>query len=123
MLTFLIGGKNFCWKFSLVFKSIFVVFWGLLKSPVLISACYLTQQMCVKERKSQVLIFVNLPCYGMFNGKLLWPLNSKAFALCEISLLKPYFFEKSVCKVKIKHLNINSLILNGYLKKKKRSSE
>lgn len=69
MLTFLMGGKSFFWKSSLVFKSIFVVFWGL-KFPILISANYLTKQMCVNGTKSQVLIFVNLPCYGMLQWQV-----------------------------------------------------
>lgn len=51
------------------------------------------------------------------NGKLPWPLYSKGLALCEILLLKPCLFEKIICKVKVKHLSINSLILNGDLEK------
>lgn len=72
MLVFLMGGKNFCWKSSLVFKSIFVPFWGL-------SAYYFMQQMFVNKTKSQMLIFVNLPFYGMLQCQVALATRQQGF--------------------------------------------
>lgn len=70
--------------------------------------------MLIFVKKFTKMFFLVMECC---NGKLPWPLDSKGLALCEILLLKPCLFEKIICKVKVKHLSINSLILNGDLEK------